>query len=99
MYEVDVALQATFANSGSWVNYAIFSGSTAASQTTQVGTPGKIRPNTETFGPGMYDVNAKGYVRALTDTYISVRTTNGNATALNSYEGATYFTAKVIGVL
>jgi hypothetical protein len=99
IYEIDVALQASFANSGSFWNYAIYSGTSSGTQNTQIGTPGKIRPNTETFANGMFDINAQAFVVANVDTYVSVKGTGGNATALNSYEGATYFKAKVIGVI
>lgn len=99
IYEIDVALQASFANSGSYWNYAIYSGTSSGTQNTQIGTPGKIRPNTETFANGMFDINAQAFVVANVDTYVSVKGTGGSATALNSYEGATYFKAKVIGVI
>jgi hypothetical protein len=96
IYEIETEMQMQFANSGSFMNYGIYRGTTAASQTTAVGTKGKIRPNTETFANGMFDIPAQGFVVATTDTYVSLKVDNGNGTTQN-YEGATFFKAKVIG--
>lgn len=96
IYEVDTEIQMQFANSGAFFNYSLYSGTTAASQTTAIGTPGKVRPNTDTFGNGMYDIPAQAFVVANTDTYVSVKGTNGSGTT-TGYEGANFLKAKVIG--
>jgi hypothetical protein len=95
IYEIDAELQMAFSSAGTWFNYAIFSGTTAASQTTQIGTPGKIRPQNEAVS-ARYDTNAQAFVVANVDTYVSLKGTNGNGTTQN-FEGATYFKAKAIG--
>jgi hypothetical protein len=96
IYEVETDFQMQFANSGSFFNYGIYSGTTAATQTTAIGTKGKVRPNTETFGNGMFDVHAQAFVVATVDTYVSLRGDNGNGT-ISAFEGASYFKAKAIG--